>query len=115
MPESRHENGRSPEPGLEPIHSLLFRVPVAVYIVLVGLALGAVFLSVALAARTLGDVPVPRWAWIVNCVILLAFLTDHFRVGRKRRSSPGAGKILAATAIACLIAAAFALFATRGT
>ena len=100
---SRPSAAQQSEPGIQPIHSFLLRRAAAVYAIFLGFAFSAIFLSVVFISGAV-DVGVPRWLWLLDLIVVVGFLVDHFRVAVARGSAPrdpvlGAGLLVAAALV----------------
>lgn len=90
------------EAGLQPIHSFLLRQATPVYVMFVGLALGAVFLSVLFATGVV-DVGVPRWLWLLDIFVVVGISVDHARVAMARHRTPTSGVLAAGAILAAVV------------
>ncbi len=81
-----------PEAGIQPIHSFPLRQPSVIYAAFLGVAFGAVLLSGIFLSGVV-DVGLPRWLWLLDGIVVVTFLVDHFRVAAARRRAPTASMV----------------------
>ncbi|HSH58945.1 MAG TPA: hypothetical protein VK988_04755 [Acidimicrobiales bacterium] len=97
------------ESGIQPLHSFLLRQRPAVYTAILGVAIAAIVLSVIFASGAV-DVAGPRWLWLIDLAVVVAFSADHMRVAVRRGRAPTLPVLGAAVLIAGLLAAPTLIF-----
>ncbi len=91
-------SGSNPRESTQQIHRFLLRQPAAVYAAFLGVAFGAIVLSVTFAIGAV-EVGVPRWVWSIDLLVVVAFVIDHVRFAVSRRRAPTGPMLGAALAI----------------
>ncbi len=84
-PRPMRGNGRLREEAQQ-IHVFLLRQPATVYAAFLGVAFGAIILSVTFAIGAV-EVGGPRWVWPIDLLVVVGFMIDHVRFHRQPTQS----------------------------